>query len=177
MLSGSPDGSSPPSVAMDPRVMACSPMSGGSLPGRWRRLRAEAKCSSSSLGQCGFRSGWWLQGFGVRASAVESPPTGRGPCQAIRCARLERERMAPASHAALTAAFHSVAPARCGAFVDEGRVVAGEGGGRAWTRYAHSVRRHCCVAIPQDSPGTARTQPRVRNTLGIDSSLSLDVLR
>jgi hypothetical protein len=34
----------------------------------------------------------------------------------------------------LIATFRCVAPVRCGAFADERRIVAGEAGGRVWTR-------------------------------------------
>jgi len=54
---------------------------------------------------------------------------GRG---AIRFARLALGLMAAA------------APARCGAFVDERRIVVGDGGGRARTRNAHPAQLGQC---------------------------------
>ena len=64
----------------------------------------------------------------LRASAVEWRVTP----QVDRFARLELERIAPLHTGALIATFRCDAPARCGAFADERRVVAGDEGGRMY---------------------------------------------
>ena len=128
--------SSPPSVAMRPRVAARSPMSGASLRRR-RRARADAKGS----GQSG--------AVGVDERAPAWPRRSRRAC---RCGALAgvtvrkpgaRTDGAP-SHAALIAAFHRNAPARSGAFADAQRVVAGDGG-----RVCH---RRACASRSRRSP-------------------------
>src|ERR1700677_3595860 len=88
--------------------------------GERRRARAgnEAAVESIEDGHNG------SQGDDSRRSRGHQRPRSR----AIRFARLALELMAAA------------APARCGAFVDERRIVVGDGGGRARTRNAHPAQ-------------------------------------
>jgi hypothetical protein len=76
------------------------------------------------------RSSKPLTAFGVcytTSPRRRVPVSGRKrvklPAAPIRLARLERERVTPHRTGVLTATFRFAAPARCGAFVDERRVV------------------------------------------------------
>jgi hypothetical protein len=56
-----------------------------------------------------------------------------GSATSSTATKLDLERIAPLHASALIATFHRDAPARCGAFGDERRVVVGEKGGRVYT--------------------------------------------
>ena len=114
--------SSPPSVALRPRVAARSPMSGASLPAT--RRTSATRNARPVRRAVRFSKQRGRAGFGVRASVGRGPPTGRGSRRSIRFARLELERITPLHAGALIATFRCAAPARCGAFADERRIVA-----------------------------------------------------
>jgi len=103
--------SSPPSVATRPRAAARSPMRGASLPA--------TKAAAVVIDE---RARPWSR----------LSPRALRRRQALRHARLEPERMTALHTGALVATFRCAAPARCGAFVDERRVAAGDAGGRVY---------------------------------------------
>jgi hypothetical protein len=71
-----------------------------------------------------------LVALGVHASAVERPPAASRFPPPDPVARLERERIASFHAGVLAATLRRDAPARCGGFVDERRIVVGDGGRR-----------------------------------------------
>jgi len=96
---------------MRPRAAARSPMRGASQP-------------ATKAGGCTDER--------ARPWSRRSPrASGFGRWRALRYPKLERERIAPCRPGFLIATFRCVAPARCGAFADERRIVAGDEGGRA----------------------------------------------
>ena len=75
------------------------------------------------------RSGVQLRFWRTRFSRSSGRQRRRGSRRSIRFARLELERITPLHTGALIATFRCAAPARCGAFADERRIVAGDEGG------------------------------------------------
>ena len=109
---GFPGGLSPPSVGCARRVAVRSPMSGASLRRR-RRPRVRNAPSDASVGRSHRRA---------CASLAASFAAG------VR--ELALERMTRSSYRRAHRHLPRAAPARCGAFADERRIVAGDGGGR-----------------------------------------------
>jgi len=99
-----PAGSSPPSLGLRPHVAARSPMSGASLPAT-KPPECGRETLIQSCGQCGLSS----------CPAESSHRSTRF---------VEFERLALVHIGVPIAHFRRAAPARCGAFADERRVVA-----------------------------------------------------
>jgi hypothetical protein len=112
-----PVSSSPHSIAMRPRAFVDE-----------RRVVAGDVCGRETLiqspGQCGFRSGCRVMGFGARAAVARAAANGARLPRSIRFARRKLERINAFFTPASSSPLHCNAPARRGVFGDERRVTA-----------------------------------------------------
>jgi hypothetical protein len=120
-----------------PRARAYHPTSGGRSSTSARVPDRVVRRGRSGVQRWPARRGGCQQGESADAlHSVECPPTGRGSRRSMRCARLELELITPLHAGVRIATYGCAAPARCGAFADERRIVE-----RRWRRRTKHGRR------------------------------------